>query len=228
MTIVKHHPDLGELITIAAQRKRNALRKVEALYFAIYFDEYMLDRWYRFTHVLYKPKSFKKSNSPNHIGKSILLRTSCLARMLLGIKPVRYLRGMVITLAIMSLTFPLTDSLSKGKAAEITPYMDYFVDIYFITESLVRFYTIPVLLDTYKPPNLIKVSNFEFWSTCGIIEFFIATASLSLGYEYNYWGYWIHLIRLLFISSIYIINLPEIVVLVVSEFMNIITIKIDR
>jgi hypothetical protein len=47
----------------------------------------------------------------------------------------------------------------EGKAAEIIILMNFCL---FITESLVQFYTINILLNTlYKPPNFIKVSNVE-------------------------------------------------------------------
>ncbi len=135
--------------------------------------------------------------------------------------PLVYLRSIVIFFAIMTLLFRLSDSSLQESTASFSDVLDLIVNFYFIFEGFLRLSTVPALLEIRRiqmeenipPTNSLMYEIIR----SGWLEILISLLSIAVSFAYNSTNAicWFNLFRLSFIANFFILELPQIEVLLV-------------
>ena len=139
--------------------------------------------------------------------------------------PLIYPRSLIILFAILTLIFRLSDPILQETTATFTNNLDLLINLYFIVEGILRLCTIPAVFEIRKRcfDNNSPPANSLIYEILrsGWIEILISLLSITISARYNSTNAicWFNLFRLSFIANCYIIELPQIEVLLVSFFL---------
>lgn len=150
-----------------------------------------------------------------------MLRYSSLAYMLV-IGPLMVPRLLVIFFAILTLLFRLSDQRLRDSTAAVANILDLIVNFYFLFEGLLRLFTIPAVSEIrnrhYEADIPLTNSLTYEILRCGWLEILISLLSLAISSQYDSANAicWFNLFRLSFIANFFVLELPQIEVLLVS------------
>lgn len=221
MPVIKHEPDFAELVDLAADRRNRCAedwnQSISELYgspvdpITAIFQSLMGK----------KTDDVAQSEPPSQNSTiPVTLRSSSLAYMLI-IGPLMYPRSFVILFAIFTLLFRLSDQRLREDTASFSDNLDLLINSYFLFEGLLRLCTIPAVFEIRKyhfevgipPANSLIYEILR----CGWIEIIISLLSIAIMFQYDSTNAlcWFNLFRLSFIASFYVLELPQIEVLLV-------------
>jgi hypothetical protein len=226
MPVVKHEPDFAELVAHAAARRNRSTEEWNHAIFELYGDT--IDP----ITLLYNKIVGKVPNienivvavpptSENPIPPKLLYRVSSLAYMLI-IGPLMYPRMLVIFFAILTLLFRLADSITREVTASLSDTLDLIINAYFLFEGVLRLLTIPAVFEIrrrhYEADELPANSLTYEILRCGWLEIVISLLSIAVSSQYDSTNAicWFNLFRLSFIANFFVLELPQIEVLLVS------------
>jgi hypothetical protein len=241
MPLIKHEPDFAELVDRAADRRNKKMSKWNDAIYDLYgatIDPITLT--YRKLKGKIRPinipnpSSSSASPSPSasasphdpvvisSLGNSqFILKYSSLAYMLI-IGPFMYPRLFVICFAILTLLFRLSDRVLQESTASITDSLDIIINVYFLLEGVMRLCTVPAVFEIRRRhfAEDIPPTNSLFYEILrsGWLEITISGLSLAISSQYDSTNAicWFNLFRLSFIANFFILELPQIEVLLVS------------
>jgi hypothetical protein len=236
MPIVKHEPDFAELVDRAAERRNRSVQKWNQAIYDLYGAT--IDPITSAYHQLIgkiNPVEVNTKRRPSHrppadpsgalislhAPSQSILKKSSLAYMLI-VGPLMYPRLLVICFAIATLLFRLSDNTLRESTATLSDTLDMIVNAYFLLEGVVRLFTIPAVFEIRKrhfegatsPANSLVYELLR----CGWIEIVISLLSLAVSSQYDSANAicWFNLFRLSFIANFFVLELPQIEVLLVS------------
>jgi hypothetical protein len=237
MPIVKHEADFAELVDRAAERRNRSVQKWNQSIYDLYGAtiDPITSTYRRLTGKIDPTvndakgrPSAKPPADPTATLISLrapsqsILKKSSLAYMLI-IGPLMYPRLLVICFAIATLLFRLSDHSLRDSTAALSDTLDLIVNAYFLMEGVVRLITIPAVFEIRQrhfdsgssPANSLAYEVLR----CGWIEIIISLLSLAVSSQYNSTNAicWFNLFRLSFIANFFLLELPQIEVLLVSE-----------
>jgi hypothetical protein len=226
MPVVRHEPDFAELVDRAAERRNRSTEQWNNAIYDLYgatIDP--ITRAYKKMMGKVSPDVTNPS-FPSTPANQIIpptkstLKNSSLAYMLI-IGPLMYPRLLVICFAILTLLFRLSDPSTRQKTAELSDTLDITVNAYFLFEGVLRLLTIPAVFEIRRrhfegnipPANSLTYEILR----CGWIEIVISLLSLAISSLYDYTNpiCWFNLLRLSFIANFFVLELPQIEVLLV-------------
>jgi hypothetical protein len=224
MPVVKHEPDFAELVDRAAERRNRSTEQWNNAIYDLYgatIDPITLAyrRWIG--------KVSPVSANPDADATGAIsttqstLKNSSLAYMLI-IGPLMYPRLLVICFAILTLLFRLSDHTLRENTTALSNTLDLVINVYFTFEGVLRLFTIPAVFEIRrrhfeegtKPANSLAYEILR----CGWVEIIISLMSIAISNEYDNTNSicWFNLLRLSFIANFFVLELPQIEVLLVS------------
>lgn len=225
MPVIKHDPDFAELVDLAAERRNRSTDQWNRSIYELYGStvDPIIAIFHKMTRKI-APLDSKTSNPTADgmipIPTSKFLKYSSLAYILL-IGPLMYPRGIVIIFAILTLLFRLSDHALRESTAVISDALDLIINIYFILEGIIRLSTIPAVFEVRRRyfESLERPANSLAYEIlrCGWIEILISFLSIAISSQYDNTNAicWFNLFRLSFIANFFILELPQIEVLLV-------------
>lgn len=239
MPIAKHRADLAELISIAAIQRKRINQRQRRHHSVFHANHETLTS--RLQSYLSKNTSNNNNNNEvrddelntiqsenDNVSRiaiasmkfkvfrekyeELFLYISSSMRVFLEYLPIRILRLFIILLAFFNLTVEASREVKIHKLTQAVTILDKTVDIYFITEGIIRMLAIYSQLETLKYLKF-GTSLLVFLRKSGISDVIIASCSLSLARDST--GNWIRLLRVLIISSFTLEEVPHLEVLMV-------------
>ena len=234
MPVVKHEPDFAELVDRAAERRnRNTEEWNDAIYdlYGATIDPITLaykrlvsrDPTLAAVAVATNARAVAAATAAGVIPttQSPTLKRSSLAYMLI-MGPLMYPRVLVILFAVLTLIFRLSDRNLRESTAPLSDTLDLVINIYFIFEGFLRLFTLPAVFEIRrryfaegrKPANSLAYEILR----CGWIEVLISVCSLGISTQFDNTNAicWLNLLRLSFIANFFLLELPQIEVMLVS------------
>jgi hypothetical protein len=230
MPVVKHEPDFAELVDRAAERRNRSTEKWNNAIYDLYgatIDPITLT--YRRLAGKVAPINASASVSAADATAATdvipttqsTLKNSSLAYMLI-IGPLMYPRLLVICFAILTLLFRLSDASTRESTATLSDTLDLIINAYFLFEGFLRLFTIPAVFEIRRRhfEQTMPLANSLTYEIlrCGWIEIMISLLSLAISSQYDNTNAicWFNLFRLSFIANFFVLELPQIEVLLVS------------
>jgi hypothetical protein len=227
MPVVKHEPDFAELVSHAAERRNRSTEQWNHAVFELYGDSIdpLMLAYKKITGQVTTTQEANQ-NAPDtpeiqHEPKELVYLISSLSYMLI-IGPLMYPRLLVIFFAVVTLLFRLSDPITREITSSLSNTLDLIINAYFLFEGVLRLLTIPAVFEIRKRHYeedipLINSLAYEILR-CGWIEIVISLLSLAILSEYDNSNSicWFNLFRLSFIANFFVLELPQIEVLLVT------------